>query len=513
MSEGRQPGKDTVFGELALERGHIRHEQLVEAIEDQEILKTRGLRQSLAQILVSKGLIGKEQFRELRREASVRTGEASYVGEYEVLSELGRGGMGIVYKARHRETGEIVALKVLPKQAANEALIARFSREAAIVAGLDHPNLVRFRALGIDERRRCHYCALEFVDGIDLGKALRERGAFSEEEAARVAWQVAQALAHAHGNGLVHRDIKPENIMVTPDGAVKLLDLGLARPTDTDATRHTQTGVFVGSPYYASPEQIRAGKTVDGRSDIYSLGASLYHMVTGRVPFSGNTSIEVFHKHLQDTPTPPCQIRPELSHEISKIIARAMAKKREDRYRTIEDMARALESLPYEVRPGLAGTRSIYGRDFVGPAPAREEVKSVTQIRQWQELKEREEIAKLSRKPADYTVRCFGCGECVDIRATVPVKTDGAGTGHELTLLCEACMAELPASATCEMCDRNFDLRLLVESNAVDTWVCPWCYPWQLSQQALAGELLRRGGVEGDVHSSGDAPDEGRADR
>ena len=293
--------------------------------------------------------------------------------------------------------------------------------------------------------------------------------------------------------------------MVTADGTAKLLDLGLARPTDEQATRHTQTGMFVGSPYYASPEQITAGKTVDGRSDIYSLGASLYHMVTGQVPFGGETAMEVFTKHLREAPVHPKQVKPELSHEICAVIAKAMQKNRDERYQSIEMMARALEALPYEVRPELAGTRSIYNLEFVGPAPAREDAKSETRQQEWQELKEREAIVELARKPADYPVRCFGCGERVDIRATVPVKVEAAGSDEGIELLCEACMAEFPAATKCEMCGRNYDPRPLSgtkDADAVDTWVCPWCLPWHLSQGALAGAWLRREDV--DANAKGD---------
>jgi serine/threonine-protein kinase len=497
--EEKRPSKDAVFGELAVERGHIRPEDLAVALEDQEFLKQRGLTQSLAQILVTKGLLDKVQFKDLRREVSVRIGEASYVGEFEVLSELGRGGMGVVFKARRRDSDEIVALKVLPKHAATEALIARFKRESEIVQSLDHPNLVRCRGWGVDERRKCHYCALEFVDGRDLGKVLKETGGLQERAAVAIAWQIAEALNHAHANGLVHRDIKPENIMVTVDGTAKLLDLGLARPTDLEATRHTQTGVFVGSPYYASPEQITAGNTVDGRSDIYSLGATLYHMVTGRVPYDGTTAIEILHKHLQATPVPPRDIKPGLTAELCGIIEKAMARNREARHQSIDEVLRAFAALPYPARPEIGGTRSMYGVNLIGALPGQADAKKDSvHDEQWRELKEREAIVEQAKKPAQYRILCFACGEHHDIRDTMPVVVDATERGAALELLCETCMQSFPSAFSCEMCGRRYDPRFMPGVRTaleIDAWVCPWCFPWHLSQQALASAWLRRRGT------------------
>ncbi|MHC5059328.1 MAG: serine/threonine protein kinase, partial [Planctomycetota bacterium] len=328
--------KDILFGRLAVEREYVAHvaqEQVDEAREAQERgAEAMGMRMPMAQILVSKGLLTKDQAQDLANAVAVQTGEASIVAGYEVVSKLGQGGMGAVYKARQVETGQYVALKILPPSLANEAMVKRFQREADVTSKLDHEHIVGCVEFGFDKRRKCHFCALEFVEGEDLGKRLKRTGAMPEGEAAAIARQIARALQHANANGLVHRDVKPENIMITPAGASKLLDLGLARPANMEATRFTQSGMFVGSPYYASPEQALGSRDIDTRADIYSLGATLYHMITGTPPFAGSTVMEVLQKHVHEKVPWPADVKPELSDGVCRVIARMMAKKPEERY-------------------------------------------------------------------------------------------------------------------------------------------------------------------------------------
>ncbi len=209
---------DTVFGQLAVERSHVTPEQIDQAREDQKALAARGLRQNLAQILYSKGLLSKDQVHELRQAVAVHTGEARLVGGYEVVSKIGEGGMGAVYKARRVDTEQLVALKVLPPALATEELVARFRREADIVNRLDHRNIVRFVEFGYDQKHNCHFCALELVDGEDLSKKIKRSGRLTEAEALGITLQIALALEHARRQGLIHRDVKPANIMVKPDG-------------------------------------------------------------------------------------------------------------------------------------------------------------------------------------------------------------------------------------------------------------------------------------------------------
>jgi hypothetical protein len=237
---------------------------------------------------------------------------------------------------------------------ATERLVARFKREAEITARLDHAHIVGCVEFGYDEKRKCHFCALEYIEGEDLGKRLEREGVIPEAEAVAVAHAIAEALQHAHANGLVHRDVKPANIMVTPDGTAKLLDLGLARAAGDDATRFTQDGLFVGSAYYASPEQGRGEADLDGRSDIYSLGATLYYMVTGAPPFKGLPAAQVIQKHTTDTIPWPAQANPDLSEGLCRVIAKMMAKAPDDRYRDPKELLGDLDRLREGEEPEAA---------------------------------------------------------------------------------------------------------------------------------------------------------------
>jgi serine/threonine-protein kinase len=338
--------RDSLFGQLAVEREFLTQDELGEALEAQERgAEAMGVRMPLAQILVTKGVLTKDQAQELLNTVAVQTGEARLVGGYEVVAPLGQGGMGAVYKAKKLDTEELVALKILPPSMATERLVARFKREAEITSGLESEHIVRCVEFGYDEKRKCHFCALEFIEGEDLGKRLKRDGAIPEAEAVAIARAIAEALRHAHLNGLVHRDVKPANIMVTPDGTAKLLDLGLARPTGDDTTRFTQDGLFVGSAYYASPEQGRGEADLDVRSDIYSPGGTLYHMVTGDPPFAGLPAAEVVQKHSSDTIPWPATANPDLSQGLSAVIAKMMAKAPDERYETPGDFAADLDLL------------------------------------------------------------------------------------------------------------------------------------------------------------------------
>ncbi|MHC4200805.1 MAG: serine/threonine-protein kinase, partial [Planctomycetota bacterium] len=347
--------KDTVLGRLAVERGFISQTQLDEAAANQKQLSSEmGIDESIAQILVGKKWLTADQAHDLANAAAVQTGEARLVAGYEVISKLGQGGMGAVYRARRMGTANIVALKILPPSLADEDMIARFRRESEIVRGLHHENIVGCVEFGYDRRKKCHFCALELVEGEDLGKRLERTGRPSEDEAVSITHQIGMALAHAHANGLVHRDVKPENIMVTDDGTAKLLDLGLAREASAEATRMTESGTFVGSPYYASPEQAMGRAAVDIRSDIYSLGATLYHMVTGKPPFEGTSALAILQKHLTEELPWPADVNPDVSDDLCLIIAKMMAKPPEDRYQVPEDVVSDLDLLVEGKKPELA---------------------------------------------------------------------------------------------------------------------------------------------------------------
>jgi serine/threonine protein kinase len=262
------------------------------------------------------------------RLASMRTAVQT-VGEYELLDKIAEGGMGTVYRARQRSTGATVALKLVPAPlASSPILIRRFRKEYEAASRLDHPNIVR--ALDFGYHGDLPYMVMEFVEGESLGQRLAREGRLSEREAVRIIAQVAQGLHRAHQSGLVHRDVKPDNILLTPDGQAKLADLGLVKEVDAELNL-TRTGRGLGTPHFMAPEQFRDAKNADVRCDIYSLGATLYMMVTGELPFKSLGPVDAWMNKLNNNLRPARDIVPELSERLSWAIARAMSADRERR--------------------------------------------------------------------------------------------------------------------------------------------------------------------------------------
>jgi serine/threonine protein kinase len=251
------------------------------------------------------------------------------LGDYEILAELGGGGMGRVYRAKDLTLERIVALKTLaPQFRTDEMLVQRFLKEARAAARLNHPNIVQIYDFG--KEGDIYYLAMEYVEGESLA-AILKGGPFTESEAITVTRFTCLALSVAHAEGLVHRDIKPDNLMLTSKGQLKLVDLGVAKRVDEDQSL-TQTGQALGTPHYISPEQIRAARNIDGRADIYSLGATLYHLVTGRPPFRGSSSALVMSMHLNQPVEDPRSINPALSEGLGHVLRKMMAKEPEERY-------------------------------------------------------------------------------------------------------------------------------------------------------------------------------------
>jgi serine/threonine protein kinase len=245
------------------------------------------------------------------------------VGNYELLQKIAEGGMGSVYKGRHRETGQIVAIKILaPRLVKNATLLKRFEKEWRTAHSLDHPNIVR--ALEFGYTGSLPYLVMEYVDGESLGRRLDRVGRLPEAEAIRIIAQVARGLHKAHKNKLIHRDIKPDNILLASDGTAKIADLGLVRELDDD-TNLTRTGRGLGTPYFMAPEQFCNAKQADVRCDIYSLGATLYMAVTGELPFRSPSPLEVWmRKRDNDFPSPRSLV-PSLSERTDWAIRRAMS--------------------------------------------------------------------------------------------------------------------------------------------------------------------------------------------
>jgi serine/threonine-protein kinase len=358
------PKEDLSFGQVAVDRGYVSGDQVREALEIQSKLRSMGVRpKRLGEILLERLHITKEQTEDVLAIQRERESKRKIPG-YEILDELGRGGMGTVYRAIQKSMNREVALKVLsPRHARNPSFIDRFLREARAVAKLNHENIIA--GIDVGEADGLYYFAMEYAEGETVIKMINRKDALSGKRALDIVLQIARALEHADQHGLVHRDIKPQNIIVTGKGVAKLCDLGLAKTQDPEPDI-TRTGVSMGTPHYISPEQAKGLTDVDVRSDIYSLGATLYHMVVGSVPFVGSSPLVVMTKHLTEQPPFPSEKNPEISVDLSRVILKMMEKRVEDRYQNptelIVDIERVAEGLP----PAIAGRRQAFGR------PARE---------------------------------------------------------------------------------------------------------------------------------------------
>lgn len=287
----------------------------------------------IEEILIESGRVTEGKARLLRVAARVRrrhAPSARAVGPYRVLGRIARGGMGSVLRAVDGRNGRPAAVKVLNRRD-HPISRHRFFREAQAVLSLSHPNIVKGLEIGQDGDEA--YFAMEYVHGETLGERLARRGALPEREALEVAAQVARAIECARRAKLVHRDIKPDNILITPDGVAKLCDLGLARPIFRESTI-TEEGITLGTPTYISPEQARGAADLDSRSDIYSLGITLYHALVGEPPFEGSSAGVVISRHLTEEVPPPRAKRPDISAAADAVVRRMTAKKRSDRYPT-----------------------------------------------------------------------------------------------------------------------------------------------------------------------------------
>ena len=262
-------------------------------------------------------------------------------GRYRVESLLGQGGMAQVFRGTDTVLGRAVAIKVLaPQYAKDQSFVDRVRREAQSAARLNQPNVVGVFDTGSDDGT--HYIVMEFVEGRTLADFLSHGGRLLPERAVELAGSVCSALADAHRAGIVHRDIKPGNIMVTRSGEVKVMDFGIARAASAETV--TATATVLGTASYLSPEQAQ-GQTVDARSDIYSLGVVLYEMLTGQVPFKGDSAVAVAYKHVQEPPVPPSQLNPDVSPGLESVVMRALAKNPDNRYQTAEEFCADLERL------------------------------------------------------------------------------------------------------------------------------------------------------------------------
>ena len=259
-------------------------------------------------------------------------------GRYQINGFIGEGGMSRVWRALDQNTGKNVAVKVLREEySEDESFIRRFDREAQAASRMSHPNIVNLLDVGVEEDGT-RYLVMEYVQGKTLKRFIQESGALRPEIAAQIIIRVLAALQHAHQNGVVHRDIKPQNILIDKEGTVKVADFGIARMANAQTVSQTDESVM-GSVYYFSPEQAR-GAAVDARSDIYSVGVVFYEMLTGKVPFTGDSPVAIAMQHLQTAPIPPAEVNPSVSSALDFVVLHAMEKKPRRRYQTAEEMLR-----------------------------------------------------------------------------------------------------------------------------------------------------------------------------
>jgi eukaryotic-like serine/threonine-protein kinase len=277
------------------------------------------------------------------RPATDGANELRRLGEYQVLRRLGEGGMGSVYLTYHEGQKTCFAIKVLADSLSfNQNYVDRFYREARSGAMLQHPNIVRCLTVGQDQATGKHYMVMEYVDGPSVQVLMEKQGKLPIGDAVHIALDIARGLEHAHSRNIVHRDIKPGNILISPSGVAKLADLGLAKRTD-EASHLTATRQTFGTPHYMPYEQAVNSRTADNRSDIFALGATLYHLVTGELPFQGENHLDLVEKKERGAFRAASNLVPEVPTVLDKILAQMLARQPRRRYQTASELIIALE--------------------------------------------------------------------------------------------------------------------------------------------------------------------------
>jgi len=287
-------------------------------------------------------------------------------GRYELIEKIGEGGMAVVYKAKDRLLNRYVAIKILrPEFTQDEQFLDSFKRESQAAAGLQHPNIVSIYDVG--RTGNINFIVMELVDGRPLSDLIKEKGRLDYKTTIDIAKQMASALSIAHKHQIIHRDVKPHNIMITSDGVAKLTDFGIARAV-SNATMVADTSKIIGSVHYFSPEQAR-GAYVDERSDIYSLGIVMFEMLTGRVPFDGETPVEVALKHINEDVPSPAKLVPGIPPALDKIVLKATDKYQTERYKSVDEMLEALKNVEFVTQ--MVGDRVFAAESE--PKPRRDE--------------------------------------------------------------------------------------------------------------------------------------------
>jgi serine/threonine-protein kinase len=327
---------------LAIDRKMLSTEQYEECKELLKKSKKIGLESSIEEILVKQNILTQHQISELQEISTLGEG-SDFSGGYQLGKLLGQGGMGKVYEAVHDFTGRKVALKILNAATSkDETIVTRFFQEIRALAKLVHPGIVTLYDAGKAGRR--YYFAMELVNGMSLAQFVEKNKPVPEQTALSIIKKIASALSFSHASGIVHRDIKPENILVDENGVPKITDFGVVMHRDADHMTLTKEGYMVGSVYFASPEQVKGERDIDGRSDLYSLGATFYYMLTGKMLFTGGNAQEVMTRTLVGTFISPKKFNPKVSGRTVRILKKMLAKNRDKRYQSMDELIKALNS-------------------------------------------------------------------------------------------------------------------------------------------------------------------------
>ena len=355
--------QDELFAEIALERNWLTPDQVREARQAQLRLSTVGLERRIWQVCEERGYLSSGRVELGKRAIVHEKGVRARIAGYEIIKRVGHGGMGQVFMARQVSGGGTAALKILSAGLARDKqYIRRFIREAKTAGRLDHPNIVRMLDFGDDRGR--YYLTMEYVEGRSVRQYVEDEGRIPPLRAVEIGIQAARGLGHAHERGIVHRDIKPSNLLLHVDGVVKVADMGIAKEAGQD-TSGAQT--MVGTPAYVAPEQVQCG-AVDARSDIYSLGATLYHVLTGEPPYQGATTYEVVSQHVSAAPPSPRRRCPEVPEGLDAVVRRMMAKDPDERYQSMAEVEAELEA----VQRGEAPTALFDTPDYQAESRERE---------------------------------------------------------------------------------------------------------------------------------------------
>jgi len=372
-----EPGPATAVDDDRLSQALVSR-GLITREEAQQCRATGDSSETLLSRLVRLNFLTSSQAQRVNQELKLFIGQQ--IPGYQLLDKLGQGAMGIVFKARQLSMNRLVAVKVLqPRLASNPRDLERFLHEAQVAAKLSHNNVVQ--AIDAGSAGKLHYFVMEYVEGTTINKLMEGGKVYSEREALEIMMQMAQALDHAHRRGLVHRDIKPANIIITPENVAKLADLGLAKQQSGDAFAEEDKGLIRGTPFYIAPEQIQRAEDIDIRADIYSLGATLYHMVTGQPPFIAKNIRALFEAHLKRKLVPPDHLNTALSGGLGELVEFMMAKNRDERYPSPKELIRDLECLLDGEAPRFArqGSRAGVIKGLTQAAPDEESLATIDQ--------------------------------------------------------------------------------------------------------------------------------------